>query len=108
VNHNNELAQLALRVSSIEERNRRVELEKAWELSLTRKVSILALTYLVMILVFWSLGNTEYALNAIVPTLGFFLSTISLPKAKVWWQKSKDFEALRSCNKDVDNRHTLS
>jgi len=90
MNQNNELAELALRISAIEARNRRVELEKAWELSLTRKVSILALTYLVMILVFWSLENEKYALNAIVPTLGFFLSTASLPKVKAWWQRSKD------------------
>ncbi len=108
MNQNDDLAQLAFSVSSIEKRNRRVELEKAWELSVTRKVSILVLTYLVMILVFWSLGNSEYALNAIVSTLGFFFSTISLPKAKVLWQKSKGVKALRSCNKDVDNRHTLS
>jgi hypothetical protein len=90
MNQNNELDELALRISSIEARNRRVELEKAWELSLTRKVSILALTYLAMILVFWSLENEKYALNAIVPTLGFFLSTVSLPKVKARWQRSKD------------------
>ena len=90
MNQNSELAELALRISSIEARNRRVELEKAWELSLTRKISILALTYLVMILVFWSLESEKYALNAIVPTLGFFLSTVSLPKVKAWWQRSKD------------------
>ncbi|MFN4894592.1 MAG: hypothetical protein ACK5GN_11145 [Pseudomonadota bacterium] len=90
MNQNNELAELALRISSIEARNRRVELDKAWELSRTRKVSILVLTYLVMILVFWSLGNEKYALNAIVPTLGFFISTASLPKVKAWWQRSKD------------------
>jgi hypothetical protein len=40
VNQNNELAQLDLRISAIEARNQRVELEKAWELSFTRKVSI--------------------------------------------------------------------
>lgn len=90
MNRNSELAELDLRISSIEARNRRVELEKAWELSLTRKVSILGLTYFFMILVFWSLENEKYALNAIVPTLGFFLSTLSLPKVKAWWQRSKD------------------
>jgi hypothetical protein len=91
MNHNSELAQLALRVSAIEERNKRVELEKAWEVSRTRKISIVVLTYLVTTLVFWSLQNERYALNAIIPTLGFFLSTVSLPRVKVWWQRSREF-----------------
>ncbi len=91
MNQNNDLAQLDLRISAIEARNRRVELEKAWEISITRKVSIIALTYLVMILVFWSLENEKYLLNAIVPTFGFFLSTLSLPRVKAWWQRSRDF-----------------
>ena len=95
MDHDNKLAQLDLRISAIEARNRRVELEKAWEVSFTRKVSIVALTYLVMVLVFWSLDNEKYALNAIVPTLGFFLSTVSLPRIKAWWQRSKDFEVSR-------------
>jgi hypothetical protein len=43
-----------------------------------------------MILVFRSLEDEKYALNAIVPTLGFFLSTASLPRIKTWWQRSKD------------------
>ena len=90
MNQNNELAELDRRISTIEARNQRVELEKAWEVSLTRKVSILTLTYLVMILVFWSLENKRCALNALVPTLGFFLSTVSLPMVKAWWQRSKD------------------
>ena len=47
MNHNNGLAQLTLRVSAIEERNRRVELEKAWQVSRTRNISTIALTYLV-------------------------------------------------------------
>lgn len=53
--------------SPIEARNRRVLLEKAWELNLAQNVSIVALTYPVMILVFWSLDNEKYAFNAIMP-----------------------------------------
>jgi hypothetical protein len=96
VNQNDELATLAHRIALIEARNRRVEVDKAWELSLTRKVSVLALTYFVMILVFWSLNNEKPALNALVPTLGFYLSTVSLPKVKSWWQRSKKNQAASS------------
>ena len=35
------------RLSAIEERNKKVERDKAWEVSWTRRVSIMALTYVV-------------------------------------------------------------
>lgn len=73
------------RISEIENRNARVELEKAWELSLTRKFSILLLTFLSTALLFLCLEAPWY--NAIIPTLGFYLSTLSLPIIKKWWTK---------------------
>ena len=36
------------RIRNIEDRNKRVEADKAWEGSWTRKISIMALTYLVV------------------------------------------------------------
>ena len=108
MNRNSELAELDLRISSIEARNRRVELEKAWELSLTRKVSILALTYLVMILVFWSLENEKYALNAIVPTLGFFFLRYPFQRSRHGGKDRRIPRGLHTINKVVDNGHTLS
>ncbi len=76
---------LLRRIDAIEARNHRVEKAKAWETSLARKVSILVLTYAVMCLTFWSLGNHPFWANAIVPTLGFFLSTLSLPLIRNHW-----------------------
>lgn len=75
------------RVQAIEERNRRVDLNKRWETSIERKLSILVLTYLTMILVMWRLDVARPWLNAIVPTLGFFLSTLTLPLLKKVWCK---------------------
>lgn len=72
------LEQIQAEISAIKGRNARVEREKAWETSWQRKLGIIMTTYFVMILVFSSLGNTEPFLNAIVPTLGYTLSTLSM------------------------------
>lgn len=81
--------QLQAEITSIQGRNARVEKEKAWETSWQRKLSIIVTTYFVMILVFSSLGNTEPFLNAIVPTLGYTLSTLSMEWMKRLFLKKK-------------------
>ncbi len=84
---NSELDQLRQSIKEIQDRNKRVELDKAWETSNTRKLSIALLTYLVMTLFMWSLGTDKPYINAIIPTLGFVLSTFSLPFFKTLWLK---------------------
>ena len=74
-------------IKKIQERNKRVELDKAWETSKTRKISIAILTYLVMVLVMYSLDMPNPFIGAIVPTLGFTLSTFSLDFIKEFWKK---------------------
>lgn len=85
----NEIEQLKQSIKEIQDRNKRVELDKAWETSNTRKVSIAILTYLVMTLFMWSLGTDKPYINAIIPTLGFVLSTFSLSFLRSLWSKSK-------------------
>ena len=72
------LEHLEKEVELLKSRNARVEKEKAWETSWQRKLGIIVTTYFVMILVFSSLGNDRPFLNAIVPTLGYILSTLSM------------------------------
>jgi preprotein translocase subunit SecF len=72
-------------IEKIKERNSRVEIDKAWEVSYTRKIIIAVLTYLVIVLFFISASVANPFLNAIVPTLGFILSTLSLPYFKKIW-----------------------
>ncbi len=74
-------------IRKIQERNKRVELDKAWETSKTRKVSIAILTYFVMVLVMFSLHMDAPFVGAIIPTLGFTLSTFSLDFIKKIWVK---------------------
>ena len=63
--------QVEKEIKLIKERNLRVEANKAWEVSKTRKVLIAIFTYIVIVLFFWSMGLPSPFVNAIVPTLGF-------------------------------------
>lgn len=76
-----------LRLAKIEARNERVEADKAWEVSWQRRILILTLTYLLVLLYFLIIEVEKPLLNAIVPTLGFFLSTLTLSVVKTIWLK---------------------
>jgi len=80
-----ELQRLAQEVEALKERNRRVEAEKAWEMSNFRIASIAAVTYVVAAIVLYSIGVANFLLAAFVPALGYILSTLSLPAIKKWW-----------------------
>lgn len=74
-------------IENIQTRNQRVELDKAWETSWARKMIIAVLTYLVIVLFFYVARLPKPFINSLVPTLGFVLSTFSLPLFKKWWLK---------------------
>ena len=65
-------------LAAIRDRNRRVESNKAWESSRIRLFSITGITYVTMVLVFLVLDSSVPFADALVPTTGFFLSTLSL------------------------------
>jgi len=72
-------------IQSIQERNKRVELDKAWETSLTRKIVIAILTYVVIVIFFYFAELPRPFINSIVPSLAFLLSTLTLPIFKRIW-----------------------
>ncbi|MBI3334070.1 hypothetical protein HYZ97_01150 [Candidatus Pacearchaeota archaeon] len=72
-------------LKQIKERNRRVEADKAWETSGIRKSIITVLTYLIILLFLASINVQRPWLHALVPALGFLLSTLTLPFVKRWW-----------------------
>ncbi len=84
------LEELTREIESIKKRNERVEADKAWETSVSRKIIIASLTYMVIVLFFFSANLPNPFVNAIVPTLGFILSTLSLPILKNIWLKIKN------------------
>lgn len=82
------ITELEKRIDAIESRNKKVEADKAWETSLARKILIAGLTYIVVALYLGVVIKINPWINAIVPTMGFLLSTLSLSVLKeVWKQK---------------------
>ncbi len=79
-------------VAEILDRNHRVEADKAWETSKTRRGLIASATYIIAVFFMWRIGVPEPFLNALVPTGGYVLSTLSLTWVKKWWinTQSKD------------------
>ncbi len=75
------------RLKAIEGRNKTVELDKKWETSWSRKFILIILTYLV-IAIYFNFANIEKPLiNAVVPSLAFVISTLSMPYFKKIWIK---------------------
>lgn len=83
------MEQLEQRVAAIEERNRRVELDKTWETSVTRRLLILLGTYAILGAYLWVINIPRPWLNAIVPTVGFALSTLVLTPIRKWWEHGR-------------------
>ncbi len=79
---------LEKRISAIEARNAKVELDKAWEISWTRRIAIAVLTYLVIVGYLIAIHKEKPFVNAAVPAVGFFLSTLALRSIKDVWQKT--------------------
>lgn len=75
------------RVAKIEARNKRVEADKAWEGSWTRKSLIALFTYLAIALYMKFVLGINPWINAIVPTVGFLLSTLTMSWFKEMWRK---------------------
>ncbi|KKW10335.1 MAG: hypothetical protein UY49_C0026G0009, partial [Microgenomates group bacterium GW2011_GWC1_49_7] len=67
------------RVALIEKRNERVEMDKAWETSWFRRGLLILFTYLSIGFYMQAIGIASPWLNAIIPSLGFLLSTLTLP-----------------------------
>ena len=77
------------RIELIEERNKRVELDKKWETSLTRRICICILTYFVVVLYSYIINKVDNIwLSSLVPVIGFTLSTLSLNFIRKIWTKS--------------------
>jgi hypothetical protein len=77
------------RLAAIEARNKKVELDKAWETSWTRKLAITILTYLVVASYLTVIHKDKPFINAVVPAIGFFLSTLVLKSVKQNWQSNR-------------------
>lgn len=79
--------ELERRIEKIEKRNNKVEFDKAWETSWTRKILIAIFTYLAITLYLMFIVGINPWINAIIPTVGFLLSTLTFPYFKNLWKK---------------------
>ena len=76
-------------INDIKERDKKVELNKAWETSWIRKLCIMFLTYIVVILYSLSISKINNVfLSSLVPVIGFTLSTLSLNAIRKIWEKN--------------------
>jgi len=72
-------------IEAIKERNKRVEADKAWEVSNARKLVIASFTYVLAAIILISIQAPEPFFNALIPTIGFLLSTMTFGFLKKWW-----------------------
>ena len=86
------MKEIKKRLEAIEQRNKKVELDKAWETSWARKIIVSVLTYFTIVLFFFVAQLPKPFINSIVPAAAFVLSTLSLPFFKRLWIKYKDRE----------------
>lgn len=73
------------RLRVIEERNKKVEDDKAWEVSWARRILLAVFTYVAIALYLWVIEIDRPWLNAIVPTIGFMIGTLTMPIFKKVW-----------------------
>ena len=77
-------------IEKIKERNKRVELDKAWETSILRKICICILTYIVVVIYSFMINKfTNVWLSSLVPVIGFVLSTLSLKLVRNIWERKR-------------------
>lgn len=75
-------------IKLIKERNKRVEKDKAWETSWTRRVCIAVLTYLVVVSYNYGIIKLDNIfLSSLVPVMVFLLSTLSLKLIRNIWER---------------------
>ena len=80
-----EINELRKRINALEVRNRRVEGNKGWETSWTRRLSVMAMTYVVVCIYLHFVVHINPWINALVPVIGFLLSTLTLSVLKQRW-----------------------
>ena len=77
-------------IEQLKQRNKRVEKDKAWETSWTRRICIMILTYIVVVLFSFSISKiSNIWLSSLVPVIGFTLSTLSLNVVRRIWEKKQ-------------------
>ena len=78
---------LSQRILNIEQRNARVESDKAWERSWARRGLLALFSYIAVGAYLQAINIERPWINAIVPAAAFMIQTLTLPFFKDLWQK---------------------
>ena len=82
--------ELEKRIEAIEKRNKKVEIDKAWETSWIRRICIMILTYIIVIIYSYIVRKYDnILLSSLVPVIGFTLSTLSLKLIRKIWENNR-------------------
>ena len=73
------------RVAKLEARNRRVEGDKGWETSWTRRLAIMLLTYLTTVFYLRFVLHVSPWVNSLASVIGYLVSTLSVGRLKRHW-----------------------
>lgn len=84
-----EVSELKAEIERIKARNKRVEADKAWELSKTRSGFIAASTYLLILVFMLLIHDNHPFLNAFIASIGYLISTASYDLLKKWWLRRR-------------------
>lgn len=79
------VAELQQAVAELKQRNERKDFEKRWEVGPARTLLIIALTYGCLFCYMWLVNMEAALLSAVVPTVGYALSTLAFPGARDRW-----------------------
>jgi len=90
------MQELGTRLQAIEGRNARVSDEKAWETSWVRCGLIAGITYGCGVVLLTALGHEGAWKHALVPVMGYLLSTLSLPAVKKIWIEQRHKKDLQN------------
>jgi hypothetical protein len=77
------------RLAAIESRYAKVELYKSWEKSLFRRLGISVVTYIVIALYLLAINNENPFLYALIPAVGYFLSTLVMKNLRDLWGRNR-------------------
>jgi hypothetical protein len=76
-------------IELLKERNRRVETDKAWETSWTRRIFISIFTYVIAGVWLLLIRDSYPWLKAFVPAAGYILSTLSIAFVRERWGRRR-------------------
>lgn len=80
-----EVEKLRKEIERIKERNRRVERDKTWETSWTRRIAISITTYILIAIFLWVIKVEKPFMAAIIPSVAYLISTATLGFLKDRW-----------------------